>query len=307
MSKGDEAHNSAIVVQTFGDVVMLSQDPRLSYVAVTRASHSCYPRVASPGLLKKMNDTGKGFFKQAAAKYVQMFPIIPQAENAKSPTNDTKTPNPNADTTDTKKYFAETAKDDTKISVPSADNIKHVFELSIDELLEKDEGNQIEFKQLFFSDPSMNWSKITNKKEIEKEIKYRIIREIAGFLNTWDGVLVVGVSDAKNTGSSRLEVTGINDDDFKGVDNYMEKVTNTLHNFFDSIVVNQSIDAKLESYKDFYVLVIKCKKAEEPIYVDDNDKKTQIVWTRSGSTTRPLPPAKHVAWFKKNFPIYLQK
>ena len=38
MSKGDEAKNSAIVVQSFGDVVMLAKDPRLSYVAATRAS-----------------------------------------------------------------------------------------------------------------------------------------------------------------------------------------------------------------------------------------------------------------------------
>ena len=69
-----------------------------------------------------------------------MFPIIPITENAESPADDTKISNPNADTADTNKHFAETTKGDTKISVPNAGNIKHVFELSIDELLEKDEA-----------------------------------------------------------------------------------------------------------------------------------------------------------------------
>ena len=302
MSKGDEAHNSAIVVQTFGDVVMLSKDPRLSYVAVTRASRSCYPRVSSPGLLKDMYNTGNSFFRQTAAKYVQMFPIIPTTENAESPADDTKISNPNADTADTNKHFAETTKGDTKISVPNAGNIKHVFELSIDELLEKDEGNRIEFKQLFFSDSQVDWSKTANKKEKKKEIKYRIVREIAGFLNTWDGVLLVGVTDAKNTGSKRAEVTGINDDEFKSFDDYMENVTNTLHNYFKSIVVNQCINVKLISHQDLYVLVIKCTKGKEPVFIDG--KTSQVVWTRSGSTTRELPPAEHKTWFKANFPSY---
>ena len=302
MSKGDEAHNSAIVVQTFGDVVMLSKDPRLSYVAVTRASHSCYPRVSSPGLLKSMHDTGNTFFQMAVAKYAQMFPIIPLATNSESPTDGTKTPNSNADTVVTNKHLAETAKEDTKISDPNADNIKHVFDLSIDELLEKDEGNQIEFKQLFFSDSQVDWSKTANKKEKKKEIKHRIVREIAGFLNTWDGVLLVGVTDTKNTGSKRAEVTGINDDEFKSFDDYMENVTNTLHNYFTGIVVNQCINAKLILYQDLYVLVIKCTKGKEPVFIDG--KTSQVVWTRSGSTTRELPPAEHKTWFKANFPSY---
>ena len=76
MSKGDEAKNSAIVVQSFGDVVMLAKDPRLSYVAATRASNSCYPNICMPGLLGKMNGSKSGFFRKCAEKYQKMFPLI---------------------------------------------------------------------------------------------------------------------------------------------------------------------------------------------------------------------------------------
>ena len=75
MSKGDEAKNSAIVVQTFGDVVMLAKDPRLSYVAVTRASETCYPNICTPGLLGDMTYAKNDFFGMCAEKYQKMFPL----------------------------------------------------------------------------------------------------------------------------------------------------------------------------------------------------------------------------------------
>ena len=77
MSKGDEAHNAAVVVDTFGDVLMLAKDPRLSYVALTRASNVCYPRVCREGLLSAMIEANQkrvpwGFY---AIQYKKMFPI----------------------------------------------------------------------------------------------------------------------------------------------------------------------------------------------------------------------------------------
>lgn len=78
MSKGDEAKNAAVVVARYGDVAMLGNDPRLAYVAATRASHSCYPRVCAEGLLPNMvaqsfSDT----LRELALEYNKMFPIEP--------------------------------------------------------------------------------------------------------------------------------------------------------------------------------------------------------------------------------------
>ncbi len=49
---------------------MLANDPRLAYVALTRAIEQLYPRVVAKGLLPRMmrNDYA------AATKYMKMFP-----------------------------------------------------------------------------------------------------------------------------------------------------------------------------------------------------------------------------------------
>ncbi|MCF8208803.1 MAG: AAA family ATPase [Rhodoferax sp.] len=73
-SKGLGADNVAIVVSTFGDVAMLVNDPRLAYVALTRAKKLLLPRVVCLGLLPKMMQARKGPWAEFAQTYIQMFP-----------------------------------------------------------------------------------------------------------------------------------------------------------------------------------------------------------------------------------------
>ena len=51
ISKGAEAENTATVMLTFGDIFQLAEDPRLAYVALTRAKERMFPRVIEPGLI----------------------------------------------------------------------------------------------------------------------------------------------------------------------------------------------------------------------------------------------------------------
>jgi superfamily I DNA/RNA helicase len=44
-SKGDEADNAALVVASVADESMINDDPRLEYVALTRAKKNMYPWV----------------------------------------------------------------------------------------------------------------------------------------------------------------------------------------------------------------------------------------------------------------------
>lgn len=73
-SKGLGSDNVAIVANSFGDVMMLANDPRLAYVALTRAKKHLYPRVTKNGLLPKMLDSNIPF-SRAAKIYLQMFPM----------------------------------------------------------------------------------------------------------------------------------------------------------------------------------------------------------------------------------------
>jgi superfamily I DNA/RNA helicase len=72
-SKGLEADNVAVVADSFGDIAMLANDPRLAYVALTRAKKSLLPRVVGNGLLPSMSGA-RGPWADYARKYMQMFP-----------------------------------------------------------------------------------------------------------------------------------------------------------------------------------------------------------------------------------------
>lgn len=77
-AKGLGAKNVAIVADSIGDIAMLGGNPRLAYVALTRAEKMLYPRVLREGLLPKMLNIngGKHELSALAKKYIAMFPAI---------------------------------------------------------------------------------------------------------------------------------------------------------------------------------------------------------------------------------------
>ena len=73
-SKGAEAKNAAVVVETAGDIRTLVTDPRLAYVALTRASSRMFPRVIKNGLLSEVQTWQT--FVEFVERYNLMFPLI---------------------------------------------------------------------------------------------------------------------------------------------------------------------------------------------------------------------------------------
>jgi len=73
ISKGDQADNVAIVVGGIGDISMLVNDPRLAYVALTRAKYYMIPRVVKKGLLAYMLSRDADL-SRLAHQYMRMFP-----------------------------------------------------------------------------------------------------------------------------------------------------------------------------------------------------------------------------------------
>jgi len=73
ISKGDRADNVAIVVGGIGDISMLVNDPRLAYVALTRAKYYMVPRVVKKGLLAYMLSRDADL-SRLAHQYMRMFP-----------------------------------------------------------------------------------------------------------------------------------------------------------------------------------------------------------------------------------------
>ena len=71
-SKGDQAQNVALIFQTPGDIWLASQDPRLAYVAQTRAMEALYPRVISPNLISEVYN--KTWGSEALDNFNNWFP-----------------------------------------------------------------------------------------------------------------------------------------------------------------------------------------------------------------------------------------
>ena len=81
-SKGDQAKNVAIVVGGIGDIAMLVNDTRLSYVALTRAKINLFPRVVKAGLLPSMLDNPD--YRGLAQEYMKIFPAERKIKGIKS-------------------------------------------------------------------------------------------------------------------------------------------------------------------------------------------------------------------------------
>ena len=75
ISKGAEAENTAIVVSKFSDIKLLADDPKLAYVALTRAKNRMFPRVIRQGLLPEMK-IASWTWSSALKKYNSTFPIM---------------------------------------------------------------------------------------------------------------------------------------------------------------------------------------------------------------------------------------
>ena len=75
ISKGAEAENTAIVANKFSDIKLLADDPKLAYVALTRAKNRMFPRVIRQGLLPEMQ-AASWIWSSALKKYNASFPIM---------------------------------------------------------------------------------------------------------------------------------------------------------------------------------------------------------------------------------------
>lgn len=136
--------------------------------------------------------------------------------------------------------------------------------------LDLDENEVLEFKETFEKD--------TRTGQMSKDIKSATIREIAGFLNTNTGTIIIGINDKSK------EIIGIENDNFDGnKDRYDLKIMNLLKDRC-GVTAASLVKIKYEEYFGSTICIIKCTKSNEPIYFrNKNNEEVPIV--RSGSIT----------------------
>ena len=172
------------------------------------------------------------------------------------------------------------------VKTKEENNKPSIFERSTLDIIAAGENEEIEYKETF----SLNTRTGQNN---DKKIRYATVREVAGFLNSRDGVLLIGVSDAQI-------VTGVECDGFEGNgDKYALKINDVIMSAIGDAATASCVKIKLDVIVDKTVCRIECKKSKKPVYCTyQGDEKLFI---RIGSSTKEPKPSEWDKWKDTNF------
>ena len=119
-----------------------------------------------------------------------------------------------------------------------------------------------------------------------------MLKEVAVFLNTKKGHVLIGVSDAQ-------KVTGIKVDDFKDAESYVRKNSQTIASDLSEVAATLT-KIKINEHEEKQVFVITCEKCGKPIYCDYKNRGQQT-FVRYGNVTAEPPPSEWVEYCKHHF------
>jgi hypothetical protein len=151
---------------------------------------------------------------------------------------------------------------------------------SIQRIIENGENRYAEFKS------TMRMNLHTQKPG--KEIEMAWMKGVAGFLNTDGGILLIGVTDDG-------EITGLERDVFENDDKCRLHFKN---------LISKHIGADLSKYIRFIIVpmggktvgVVRCDRAEEPVFVKDGNK--EHFYIRNGPSSDELPVSQALNYIK---------
>jgi membrane protein YdbS with pleckstrin-like domain len=155
------------------------------------------------------------------------------------------------------------------------------------ELIAAGEGQFVEFKA------SLMWDYY--RQAVNKDLYEPVMKNLAAFMNTAGGVLLIGVSDAG-------EVLGL-ERDFaalpkKNVDGF-ENVFNMAFNSMIGAEWRQYVSATFEDVEDKTVCVLSVTSASAPVYLTFKGKEEFYI--RAGNASQPLTVSQATRFISLNF------
>lgn len=118
-----------------------------------------------------------------------------------------------------------------------------------------------------------------------------VLKTLAGFLNTNGGMLVIGVSD---DGSP----VGIQADDFENEDKMSLHLVNIVKSRM-GVQAMTNLHAHFDDHDDCRVMVVKCRKSPNPIFLKDGD--TERFYIRTGPSTTELSASQSQEYIQQRF------
>ena len=153
---------------------------------------------------------------------------------------------------------------------------------AIAEMIAAGESNTVEFKS------TLRVNLKTGKPD--KDLEHAVLKNIAAFLNTDGGTLIIGVDDQGNP-------LGLDGDAFLDNEDKLARYLSNLVSDRLGAGVWGNIDIEFASYQGRRILVIRCTQSSTPILVGEDDE----FYARIGPTTRRLTPREMVDYVRIRF------
>ena len=156
-------------------------------------------------------------------------------------------------------------------------------ELNLNQMILNGESEAVEFKT------TLRINLHTGNKDPRME--FAILRTLAGFLNTKGGTLIIGMSDES-------EPVGIEIDGFPNEDKMSLHLVNLVKNRISPQAMT-FIHAHFEDYMAKRVMIIKCSKSSEAVFVKDDN--IERFYLRTGPSTTELSASQTQDYIKMKF------
>ena len=127
--------------------------------------------------------------------------------------------------------------------------------------------------------------------ERDSRMEHSVLRTLAGFLNTSGGTLLIGVADDGTP-------VGLDFDGFENEDKMALHLSNIVNSRMGPTAWI-TMHANFEDYEDDRVLVIKCEKAQSPVYVTEGSG--EHFYVRTGPSTTELNVSQAHDYIKQRF------
>jgi len=164
-------------------------------------------------------------------------------------------------------------------SVPKA-----AFEgLDLADVMIKGENDSVEFKSTIRTNLHTGGA--------DKRMELAVLKTLAGFLNTDGGTLVIGVSD---DGAP----VGIKRDGFPSEDKMSLHLVNIVKDRMGPGVMT-AMNTHFDDYENNRVMIIRCKRSSNPVYV--KDENVERFYIRTGPSTTELTLSQAQSYIKQRF------
>lgn len=151
------------------------------------------------------------------------------------------------------------------------------------DIIREGETDKIEFKS------TLRYNLHTGK--FGREIEHAALKSIAAFLNTWGGILLIGVED-------KGKITGIDADKFENDDKALLHLTQLVNERLGTHFM-QFINAVVEHLDEKRILRIDVVPSNLPAYLANNND--EYFYVRTGPSTTELKPSQIYEYISNRF------